>query len=118
MSDPGPAIELGGFSYRYPDAAGPALREIDLRIEPGEMVVLSGRSGSGKSTLLRAAAGLIPHFYGGDVAGTARIFELDLREHGAADLGRFVGMVAQEPGDAGGLGNRPSRDRAAAGDPR
>ena len=97
MSDRGPAIELGGFSYRYPDAAGPALREIDLRIEAGEMVVLSGRSGSGKSTLLRAAAGLIPHFYGGDVAGTARICDLDLREHGPADLGRLVGMVAQEP---------------------
>ena len=97
MSDPGLAIELGGFSYRYPDAAGPALREIDLRIEAGEMVVLSGRSGSGKSTLLRAAAGLIPHFYGGDVAGTARICDLDLREHGPPDLGRLVGMVAQEP---------------------
>ena len=38
------AIELRGFSYRYPGAAGPALREVDLRIEAGEMVVLSGRT--------------------------------------------------------------------------
>ena len=98
MSDPGPAIELGGFSYRYPDAAGPALREIDLRIDAGEMVVLSGRSGSGKSTLLRAACGPDPAF----PRWRCRRHSTDLRawtcaEHGPADLGRLVGMVAQEP---------------------
>jgi energy-coupling factor transport system ATP-binding protein len=92
-----PAIELGRFSYRYPGAPGPALREIDLRIDAGELVVLSGRSGSGKSTLLRAAAGLVPHFHGGDVAGEARICGLELRANGPAQLGAVVGLVAQEP---------------------
>ncbi len=92
-----PAIELTGFSYRYPGGSGPALRDVDLRIEAGEMVVLSGRSGSGKSTLLRAACGLIPHFHGGDVAGSARILGLDLARNGPAELGALVGMVAQEP---------------------
>ncbi len=94
---PEPVVELSGLSYRYPGAAGPALREVDLGIEAGEMVLVSGRSGSGKSTLLRLACGLIPHFHGGDVAGDARICGLDLREHGPADLGALVGMVAQEP---------------------
>jgi energy-coupling factor transport system ATP-binding protein len=92
-----PALELSGFSYRYPGSAGPALREVDLRVEAGEMVLLSGRSGSGKSTLLRAACGLIPHFHGGDVAGAARVCGLDLSDHGPAELGHLVGMVAQEP---------------------
>ena len=92
-----PAIELTGFSYRYPGGSGPALRDVDLRIEPGELVVLSGRSGSGKTTLLRAACGLIPHFHGGDVAGAARILGLDLARNGPAELGALVGMVAQEP---------------------
>ena len=94
---PDPALELNGFSYRYPGASGPALREVDLRIEPGEMVLLSGRSGSGKSTLLRAACGLIPHFHGGDVAGGARVCGLDLQRHGPAELGPLVGLVTQEP---------------------
>ena len=94
---PDPALELGRFSYRYPGAVGPALREIDLRIEAGEMVMLSGRSGSGKSTLLRTAAGLVPHFHGGDVAGEARVCGLDLRRSGPGELGGLVGMVAQEP---------------------
>ncbi len=92
-----PALELSAFSYRYPGSAGPALREVDLRVEAGEMVLLSGRSGSGKSTLLRAACGLIPHFHGGDVAGAARVCGLDLSDHGPAELGHLVGMVAQEP---------------------
>jgi energy-coupling factor transport system ATP-binding protein len=92
-----PAIELNGFSYRYPGGAGPALRDVDLRIDAGEMVVLSGRSGSGKSTLLRAACGLIPHFHGGAVAGAARICGLDLARSGPGELGSLVGMVAQEP---------------------
>jgi energy-coupling factor transport system ATP-binding protein len=97
MPAPDPAIELRRFSYRYPGAAGPALREVDLRIEAGQMVIVSGRSGSGKSTLLRAAAGLVPHFHGGDVAGGARICGMDLRTNGPGGLGALVGLVTQEP---------------------
>jgi energy-coupling factor transport system ATP-binding protein len=94
---PDPVLELRELSYRYPGAAGPALREVDLRVDEGEMVLVSGRSGSGKSTLLRLACGLVPHFHGGDVAGAARVGGLDLADHGPAELGSIVGMVAQEP---------------------
>ncbi len=49
--------------------AQPALREVSLALEPGEFCVVAGGSGSGKSTLLRAAAGLVPHFHGGEFSG-------------------------------------------------
>ena len=91
------ALELRGFSYRYPGAPAPALRDVDLHIEPGEFVVLAGRSASGKSTLLRAGCGLIPHFHGGDIAGEATVAGFDLRDHGPAELGGEVGLVAQDP---------------------
>ncbi|PTU72735.1 amino acid ABC transporter ATP-binding protein [Pseudomonas mangrovi] len=49
-------IELSGFSKRFGDTQ--VLREIDLRVERGEVVVIIGPSGCGKSTLLRCLNGL------------------------------------------------------------
>ncbi|MGN9846846.1 ABC transporter ATP-binding protein [Nonomuraea sp. H19] len=49
------------------------VRELDLRIVPGEVLVVVGASGSGKSTLLRALAGLLPPVGGNVRAGDAEI---------------------------------------------
>ena len=49
-------IELSGFSKRFGDT--PVLREVDLQVERGEVVVILGPSGCGKSTLLRCLNGL------------------------------------------------------------
>jgi energy-coupling factor transporter ATP-binding protein EcfA2 len=58
-------IELENVTYHYPGATSPALRDVTLRIEQGEFVLVAGPSGAGKSTLLRTLNGLVPHFYGG-----------------------------------------------------
>jgi energy-coupling factor transport system ATP-binding protein len=88
---------LGSFSYRYPDAARPALRGVDLELGEGELVLLAGRSGSGKSSLLRACCGLVPHYHGGEAWGSVEVCGLDVREHGPAELGGLVGLVGQDP---------------------
>ena len=90
-------LVLDRVTYTYPDAARPALADVSLRVEPGEFVVLAGGSGSGKSTLLRAAAGLVPHFHGGEFIGRLVAGGLDSREHGPAELSAVAGSLFQDP---------------------
>jgi energy-coupling factor transport system ATP-binding protein len=90
-------VRIESLAYRYPAASTPALQAIDLEVEAGEFVVLAGRSGSGKTSLLRSCCGLIPHYHGGEIAGRVEIAGLDARDHGPAELGGAVGLVAQDP---------------------
>jgi energy-coupling factor transport system ATP-binding protein len=94
---PDPLVIAERFSYRYPDAARPSLRNLTLEIEPGTFTVLAGVSGSGKSTLLRAFCGLVPHFHGGEASGELSVGGLDVRDHGPGDLAAMCGTVFQEP---------------------
>jgi ABC-2 type transport system ATP-binding protein len=94
---PDAILSARGFTYRYPEAAGPALTDVNLDVEPGSFVVVAGESGSGKSTLLRAACGLVPHFHGGDVAGELEVGGMDVRTHGPGDLAAICGTVFQDP---------------------
>ncbi len=55
----GASISLDYITHRFSGAAEPTLKDIENRIEPGELVALIGRSGCGKSTLLHMMAGLL-----------------------------------------------------------
>lgn len=83
-------IELERVTFGY-DPARPVLREIDLRIEPGEHVVLVGPTGAGKSTLAK----LMTRMYD-PTEGVVRIGGHDLRTLRTSDLRRTVTMVPQE----------------------
>lgn len=50
-------IEVEGVGFQYPGASTSALKDVSIRIEPGEFVGLAGPSGSGKSTLIRLLLG-------------------------------------------------------------
>jgi len=96
-STPRGIVAINGLHYRYPGTEDDALRGVDLEIVPGEVVVLAGASGSGKSTLLRAISGLVPHFHGGEIAGSVRVAGLDTRDHRPGALARHVGSLFQDP---------------------
>ncbi len=90
-------LSFDRVTYRYPDASAPALCDVSLEIEAGELVLVAGASGSGKSTLLRAAAGLAPHFHGGEWSGTVEVGGMDTRNHGPGELAAVAGTLLQDP---------------------
>lgn len=86
------------MTVRYPRSAAPALRDLNLSIEPGRLVLLLGPSGSGKSTLARTLAGLIPHSLYAQVKGDVRVDGVDPLAAGPAASAVKVGLLFQDPG--------------------
>ena len=84
-----PIIEFENFTFKYRSQMEPTLRDINLKIYPGEKVLIIGPSGSGKSTLSNCINGLIPFSYEGDSTGTLRI-ELQDTD------GQFIGLTVAE----------------------
>jgi subfamily B ATP-binding cassette protein MsbA len=85
----GSAILFDNVSFSYGDK--PVLRQIQLRVEPGQMVALVGRSGSGKTSLTN----LLLRFYD-PTEGAIRIGAVDLRQASLRDLRAQMAVVTQE----------------------
>jgi energy-coupling factor transport system ATP-binding protein len=91
-----PVASFSGFSYRYPGAHVDSLDLEDLRVHDG-LTLITGASGSGKSSLLRVFNGLVPHFHGGTIAGSATVCRHDVTTTPTRVLARNVGFVFQDP---------------------
>lgn len=85
------------MSFRYADASGPTLEEVELVVAESELVLLAGRTGSGKSTLLRTVNGLVPRFSGGHLTGDVLVDGRSVRDRSPRELAGTVGYVGQDP---------------------
>jgi ATP-binding cassette subfamily B protein len=95
------AVEFADVSFAYPLPAGTsrapeqpvtwALREVSLRIEPGQLAAVVGPSGSGKTTL----SYLVPRLYDADL-GSVLIDGHNVRALTQSSLADLIGMVTQD----------------------
>jgi len=97
MTSKAPVISCKGLTYIYPGTTEPALNGIDLEVERGEIVLITGPTGAGKTTLCSTLNGLVPHFYGGRLEGEVRVLGQDVRDTSAGYLSTKVGMLFQDP---------------------
>ncbi|MHB8628912.1 MAG: ABC transporter ATP-binding protein [Aggregatilineales bacterium] len=90
-------IDIHDLRYRYTVEPPWILDGLNLRIEPGEYVLVCGASGSGKSTLCRTFNGLIPQFHAGVMEGHVWVAGLDTQACPVSALFAHVGVVFQNP---------------------
>ena len=83
-------IELNNVSFRYSDSMPWVLKDLSLKIRPGEYVAVVGKSGCGKSTLFRLLMGFETARMGAVYFDGKDIVTLDLRS-----LRKKIGVVMQ-----------------------
>jgi ATP-binding cassette subfamily B multidrug efflux pump len=83
-------VEFRDVALKYQDERTHSLRDINLRVEPNQLVALIGPTGSGKTSLVN----LIPRFY--DVTqGSVLVDGIDVREMDLVSLRKQIGIVLQ-----------------------
>ena len=90
-------IELERVSFTYRTGEGdavPALRDLNLRIEPGQFVAIIGHNGSGKSTLVKLLTAVLYPTQGG-----IQIDGIPVREENQWEIRERVAVVFQDPDD-------------------
>jgi len=90
-------IRFSDVSFSYAGSETLAIKHINLTIEPGEIVLITGPAGSGKTTLCSCINGLIPHFHDGKLQGQIHVGRYDTQKARVGGLASIIGMVFQDP---------------------
>jgi len=84
-------IEFDNVTFTYPGGSGPAVENLNLKINKGELIALVGENGAGKSTLVK----LLLRFY--DVQqGAIRVNGIDIREMDPEKYRSRIGVLFQD----------------------
>ena len=92
-------IEIRDFSYTYPGRDEPALKGVNLNIDQGQLLVITGKSGCGKSTLAKALAGFLFQDEVAPYEGEIWVNETDMTQIPLYAASERVAYVQQNPED-------------------
>ncbi len=90
-------LVIRDLSFRYNSRGTPAIKNLNLELHPGEVLLLAGSSGCGKTTLMRCINGLIPEAYHGEMTGDILLYGESVRGKTLADISQNVGTLLQDP---------------------
>jgi energy-coupling factor transport system ATP-binding protein len=90
-------IQVNNLSFRYRSREEVAIRDINLTVQAGEMLLIAGASGCGKTTLARCINGLIPRSYKGELSGQILMQGQNIASLPLSRISQMVGTVLQDP---------------------
>ena len=79
------SLETESLRFRYPGAANDLLKNITMKVSPGEKIILKGRNGAGKTTLIRILSGLLQP--------TSGVFSINADTFKKIDLPMYRSMI-------------------------
>jgi energy-coupling factor transport system ATP-binding protein len=85
-------IVVENLYFKYPEASGYVLKNINLRIGNGESIAILGENGAGKTTLAKNLNGLLK-----PVEGSVKIDGVDTKDLSVAKVARRIGFVNHNP---------------------
>lgn len=90
-------IDLRNVTWRYGEHLPPALDDVSLTVERGEIIGIMGPTGAGKTSLAQTIRGIIPSFHEeGSFEGAVVIDGINVADSDAQHTAREIGMVFQD----------------------
>ena len=86
-------LKMEDVSFTYDNRHAQNLKDLNLNVKKGEVILLCGESGSGKTTLTRFLNGLIPNFFDGKREGNVYLDSDLISEMPIYEISKHIGSV-------------------------
>jgi len=86
-------ISIEHLTYYYTKAVNPSLKDINLSVQEGDFLAITGPAGCGKTTLCQAMVGAVPKFFGGRMEGMVFVDGKATTQMEIPELAEDVGVV-------------------------
>lgn len=106
-------ISFKDVTYSYPGTETPAIKNINLTIKEGEIILVTGPSGAGKTTLCSTLNRIVPEAYEGELSGEICFRGENISKYSIGKMAFKAGMLFQDP--SGQLINPTVADEVAFG---